>query len=111
MLRSSSSASLSICCACCRTAGALLHLAGDDHAWIARLSFLAGFSCSCEPCLLGCRAGYAALNKVLGRAVYSSHMQLGGPRVMGVNGISHHLVQVRVAGSWRPGAVHACAVL
>jgi hypothetical protein len=44
------------------------------------------------PCL---PSGYAALNKVLGRPVYSSHMQLGGPRVMGVNGISHHLVQVR----------------
>jgi acetyl-CoA carboxylase/biotin carboxylase 1 len=24
--------------------------------------------------------------------VYSSHMQLGGPRVMGVNGVSHHTV-------------------
>jgi hypothetical protein len=40
-------------------------------------------------------SGYAALNKVLGRPVYSSHMQLGGPRVMGVNGVSHHVVQVR----------------
>ena len=36
--------------------------------------------------------GYAALNKVLGRDVYSSHMQLGGPKVMGVNGVSHHVV-------------------
>jgi len=36
--------------------------------------------------------GYAALNKVLGRDVYSSHMQLGGPRVMGANGVSHHVV-------------------
>jgi hypothetical protein len=25
--------------------------------------------------------GYAALNKVLGREVYTSHMQLGGPKV------------------------------
>lgn len=24
--------------------------------------------------------------------VYTSHMQLGGPRVMGVNGVSHHVV-------------------
>jgi acetyl-CoA carboxylase/biotin carboxylase 1 len=36
--------------------------------------------------------GYAALNKVLGRQVYTSHMQLGGPRVMGHNGVSHHVV-------------------
>ncbi|GLC69098.1 hypothetical protein PLESTF_000789000 [Pleodorina starrii] len=36
--------------------------------------------------------GYAALNKLLGRQVYTSHMQLGGPRVMGVNGVSHHVV-------------------
>ena len=36
--------------------------------------------------------GYAALNKLLGRQVYSSHMQLGGPRVMGHNGVSHHIV-------------------
>ncbi|KAF5828836.1 carboxyl transferase domain-containing protein [Dunaliella salina] len=35
--------------------------------------------------------GFAALNKLLGRQVYTSHMQLGGPRVMGVNGVSHHL--------------------
>ncbi len=26
--------------------------------------------------------GYAALNKLLGREVYTSHMQLGGPKVM-----------------------------
>ena len=25
--------------------------------------------------------GYAALNKLLGREVYTSHMQLGGPKV------------------------------
>ncbi|KAG2488653.1 hypothetical protein HYH03_012820 [Edaphochlamys debaryana] len=36
--------------------------------------------------------GYAALNKLLGRQVYTSHMQLGGPRVMGFNGVSHHVV-------------------
>ncbi len=43
-----------------------------------------GPACGC------CR--YAALNKLLGRNVYSSHMQLGGPRVMGTNGVSHHIV-------------------
>ncbi len=26
--------------------------------------------------------GYAALNKLLGREVYTSHMQLGGPKVI-----------------------------
>lgn len=43
--------------------------------------------------------GYAALNKVLGREVYSSHMQLGGPKVMGVNGVSHHVVQDDLEGA------------
>ena len=43
--------------------------------------------------------GYAALNKVLGRDVYSSHMQLGGPKVMGVNGVSHHVVQDDLEGA------------
>ena len=28
--------------------------------------------------------GYAALNKLLGREVYTSHMQLGGPKVRSV---------------------------
>lgn len=41
---------------------------------------------------LGRVAGYAALNKLLGREVYTSHMQLGGPKVMGANGVSHHVV-------------------
>lgn len=42
--------------------------------------------------------GYAALNKLLGREVYTSHMQLGGPRVMGANGVSHHVVEDDLAG-------------
>lgn len=33
--------------------------------------------------------GFSALNKLLGREVYSSHMQLGGPKVMAVNGVVH----------------------
>jgi acetyl-CoA carboxylase / biotin carboxylase 1 len=42
--------------------------------------------------------GYAALNKLLGREVYTSHMQLGGPRVMGFNGVSHHVVDDDLTG-------------
>ena len=42
--------------------------------------------------------GYAALNKLLGREVYTSHMQLGGPKVMGANGVSHHVVEDDLAG-------------
>lgn len=42
--------------------------------------------------------GYAALNKLLGREVYTSHMQLGGPKVMAVNGVSHHVVEDDLAG-------------
>jgi len=59
--------------------------------------------------------GYAALNKVLGRQVYTSHMQLGGPRVMGVNGVSHHVVtddlegvKVRALGVGVCGCVCVC---
>ncbi|KAL4426359.1 hypothetical protein ABPG77_004653 [Micractinium sp. CCAP 211/92] len=43
--------------------------------------------------------GYSALNKLLGRDVYTSHMQLGGPKVMGANGVSHHLVEDDLAGA------------
>lgn len=42
--------------------------------------------------------GYSALNKLLGRDVYSSHLQLGGPKVMGVNGVSHQVVPDDLAG-------------
>mmetsp|Transcript_28574 Transcript_28574/g.51772 ORF Transcript_28574/g.51772 Transcript_28574/m.51772 type:complete len:2160 (-) Transcript_28574:247-6726(-) len=37
--------------------------------------------------------GYSALNKLLGKNVYSSQDQLGGPQVMVPNGITHQLVQ------------------
>lgn len=37
--------------------------------------------------------GYGALNKLLGRQVYSSQDQLGGPQVMVPNGVTHQLVQ------------------
>jgi len=37
--------------------------------------------------------GYGALNKLLGREVYSSQDQLGGPQVMAPNGISHQVVE------------------
>eukprot|EP00887_Chlorella_sp_A99_P005434 scaffold1.g5434.t1 len=43
--------------------------------------------------------GYSALNKLLGREVYTSHMQLGGPKVMGTNGVSHHVVEDDLAGA------------
>ncbi|XP_026734900.1 acetyl-CoA carboxylase isoform X3 [Trichoplusia ni] len=49
--------------------------------------------------------GYAALNKVLGRAVYASNNQLGGVQVMHHNGVSHavapsDLEAVRTALRW-----------
>merc|ERR1719491_2235089 len=37
--------------------------------------------------------GFAALNKLLGRSVYTSQDQLGGPQVMVPNGVTHQLVQ------------------
>ena len=39
--------------------------------------------------------GYAALNKVLGRNVYSSNSQLGGTQIMHNNGLTH-----RIAGKF-----------
>ena len=37
--------------------------------------------------------GYGALNKLLGREVYTSQDQLGGPQVMFPNGVSHEIVE------------------
>jgi len=37
--------------------------------------------------------GYSALNKLLGREVYSSQDQLGGPQIMYPNGVSHDIVE------------------
>jgi len=42
--------------------------------------------------------GFSALNKLLGREVYSSHMQLGGPKVMATNGVSHLTVSDDLEG-------------
>jgi len=42
--------------------------------------------------------GFQALNKLLGTNVYESNSQLGGPEVMGGNGVSHLLVDTDVAG-------------
>lgn len=37
--------------------------------------------------------GYSALNKLLGREVYNSQDQLGGPQVMHPNGVAHEIVE------------------
>lgn len=37
--------------------------------------------------------GYSALNKLLGREVYTSQDQLGGPQIMVPNGVSHETVE------------------
>lgn len=42
--------------------------------------------------------GFSALNKLLGREVYSSHMQLGGPKIMATNGVVHLTVQDDLEG-------------
>nr|ASZ00196.1 acetyl-CoA carboxylase 1 [California macrophylla] len=42
--------------------------------------------------------GFSALNKLLGREVYSSHMQLGGPKIMGTNGVVHLTVSDDLEG-------------
>ncbi|XVE55453.1 hypothetical protein DITRI_Ditri03aG0159800 [Diplodiscus trichospermus] len=43
-------------------------------------------------------AGFSALNKLLGREVYSSHMQLGGPKIMAKNGVVHLTVSDDLEG-------------
>ncbi|XP_072977660.1 acetyl-CoA carboxylase 1-like isoform X1 [Typha angustifolia] len=42
--------------------------------------------------------GYPALNKLLRREVYSSHMQLGGPKIMATNGVAHLTVKDDLEG-------------
>jgi acetyl-CoA carboxylase / biotin carboxylase 1 len=42
--------------------------------------------------------GFSALNKVLGREVYSSQMQLGGPKIMATNGVVHLTVSDDLEG-------------
>ncbi|XP_052188195.1 acetyl-CoA carboxylase 1-like [Diospyros lotus] len=42
--------------------------------------------------------GFSALNKLLGREVYSSHMQLGGPKIMATNGVVHLTVSHDLEG-------------
>lgn len=42
--------------------------------------------------------GYSALNKLLGRDVYTSQDQLGGPQIMYPNGVSHEIVEDDQAG-------------
>ncbi|KAG2709256.1 hypothetical protein I3843_05G209100 [Carya illinoinensis] len=42
--------------------------------------------------------GFSALNKLLGREVYSSHMQLGGPKIMATNGVVHLTVSHDLQG-------------
>merc|ERR1719203_2499628 len=37
--------------------------------------------------------GFSALNKLLGREVYNSQDQLGGPQIMVPNGVTHEMVQ------------------
>nr|XP_043614929.1 acetyl-CoA carboxylase 1-like isoform X2 [Erigeron canadensis] len=42
--------------------------------------------------------GFSALNKLLGREVYSSQMQLGGPKIMATNGVVHQTVSDDLEG-------------
>ena len=69
-----------------RTVGIGAYLARLGHRVVQRED---------QPIIL---TGYAALNKLLGREVYTSHLQLGGPRVMGQNGVVHEVVCDDVLG-------------
>ena len=54
-------------------------------AYLARLGGRVIQVCN-SPMIL---TGYQALNKLLGREVYTSNLQLGGPQIMHRNGVSH----------------------
>ena len=41
---------------------------------------------------------YQALNKLIGSNVYTSNQQLGGPKVMYANGVSHEIVHNDLEG-------------
>eukprot|EP00850_Spirogloea_muscicola_P017414 SM000149S01349 [mRNA] locus=s149:208717:222851:+ [translate_table: standard] len=64
-------------------------------AYLARL----GVRCiqrADQPIIL---TGFSTLNKLLGREVYTSHMQLGGPRIMAANGVVHCTVADDLEGA------------
>jgi len=42
--------------------------------------------------------GYQSINKVLGKELYESNIQLGGPNIMANNGIAHKIVDTTVDG-------------
>lgn len=42
--------------------------------------------------------GYQSINKVLGKELYESNIQLGGPNIMANNGISHKIVDTTMEG-------------
>ena len=63
-------------------------------AYLARLSERI-IQRSDSPILL---TGYQAINKVLNRELYDSNIQLGGPIVMGNNGITHKVVDTTMEG-------------
>lgn len=70
-----------------RTVGIGAYLARLGSRCIQRLD---------QPIIL---TGYSALNKLLGREVYTSHMQLGGPMVMATNGVVHNTVRDDLEGA------------
>jgi acetyl-CoA carboxylase/biotin carboxylase 1 len=64
-------------------------------AYLVRLGQRTIQKASSAPIIL---TGHAALNKLIGSKVYSSNAQLGGPKVMYRNGVSHQVVSNDLAG-------------
>jgi hypothetical protein len=58
-----------------------------SRAVAAVITVIWSFLCAHDVCLP--QTGYSALNKLLGREVYTSQDQLGGPQIMAPNGVSH----------------------
>ena len=65
-------------------------------AYLARLGHRVIQRRAASPLLL---TGYSALNGLLGQDVYTSNDELGGPSIMGANGVSHRLVDDDVAAA------------
>jgi acetyl-CoA carboxylase carboxyltransferase component len=59
-------------------------------AYLVRLGHRTIQKATSAPIIL---TGFEALNKLMGKEVYSSNEQLGGPKIMFHNGVSHELVE------------------
>ena len=70
----------------------------NDCTWVIRCQCRSNFQTVVGRSVVDQNDLVVVANKVLGREVYTSNAQIGGPRVMGANGVSHLIVQDDVRG-------------